>query len=112
MPGSGLGVDSQPYLTFQKLRHMWGEVDKREEKRQERETELALVRSGKGKRSWVEKEKAKNVCRQGANDMSHPIALGTSTFHTKGTSALNSLGVWLLGDICNRASCLPYHLRL
>lgn len=33
MPGSGLGVDSQPYLTFQKLRHMWGEVDKREEAR-------------------------------------------------------------------------------
>lgn len=60
MPGSGLGVDSQPYLTFQKLRHMWGEVDKREEKRQERETELALVRSGKGKRSWVEKEKKKS----------------------------------------------------
>lgn len=91
MPGSGLGVDSQPYLTFQKLRHTWGEVDKREEKRQERETEVALVRSGKGKRSWVEKEnKAENVCRQGANNMSHPIAPGTSTYHTKGTSALNS----------------------
>lgn len=90
MPGSGLGVDSQPYLTFQNLRYMWGEVDKREEKRQERETELALVRSGKGK-SWVEKEnKAENVCRQGANNMSQPIALGTSTYHTKGTSALNS----------------------